>query len=225
MIQHSRLRVSKFSDYYEHALVKLRKMGLSLAQIKAMKKYGLLATDNVTGFHEGRCGEGRISTLRRAIQHVKQTGEQAFYVEMDVQNLSGLNTALGHTEANGIYAAIANFIRQELSAVASVATFFRHGGDEMSVFLIDTNRVAVAAAMETVQSRVRRLARRSHLDAIPHPKHQDDMRWWGIGVHFGVCMLSADHELDPTIVFRIADTELECRKRDMLESFSLSICI
>jgi GGDEF domain-containing protein len=179
----------------------------------------------VTGFHEGRCGDGRISTLRRAIQHVKRTGAQAFYVEIDVQNLSGLNAVLGHTEANGVYAEIAGFIRQELSVVASVATFFRHGGDEMSAFLIDSSKKAVEAAMETVQSRVRRLARRSHLDAIPHPKHQDDARWWGIGVYFGVCMLLADHEKDPTIVFRDADTELERRKRAMLDSSCCSICI
>jgi diguanylate cyclase (GGDEF)-like protein len=222
VIKRSRLGASKFCDYHEHALATLREMGLSPAQIEALKEFGLLATDNVTGFHEARCGEARISTLSRAIQHVKRTGEQAFYVEMDVQNLSGLNAVLGHTAANGVYAEIAGFIRHELTAVAAVATFFRHGGDEMSAFLIDTTEEAVQAALETVQSRVRSLAKRIHLDAIPHPKHQDDMRWRGVGVHFGFCMLRADHEKDPTLVFRDADTELERRKCGKCETHRLS---
>src|SRR5205807_1342755 len=156
-------------------------------QIEALRKYGLLATDNVTGFHEGRFGRGRLLTLQFAIRHVQQTGERAFYVEMDLRNLGGLNAALGHTRANQVYARIAAIIRKELSAAASEAVLFRHGGDEMSAFLIDTTEEAVRAALETVQSRVRTLAKRHHLNAIPHPKHQEDVRWRGIGVHFGVC--------------------------------------
>ena len=202
----------KFSDYHKDALAQLQKMGLSLTQIEALRKFGLLATDNVTGFHEGRSGNARISTLKKAIQHVKRTGEQVFYVEMDLQNLSGLNAALGHTGANEVYGKIAAIIRQELSAVACQTVFFRHGGDEMSAFLIDTTEEAVQSAMEAVEGCVKSLAKRSDLDAIPHPKHLGDLRWSGIGVHFGVCRLSADHEQDPTVVFRQADTELEGHK-------------
>jgi diguanylate cyclase (GGDEF)-like protein len=212
VIWQTRPRASKFSDYYEDALTNLGKLGFSPTQIEALREFGLLATDNVTGFHEGRFGRGRISTLQRAIQHVKRTGEQAFYVEMDLQNLSGLNAALGHTGANEVYGKIAAIILKELSAVASQTVFFRHGGDEMSAFLIDTTEEAVQAAMEAVLGGVGGLAKRSNLDAIPHPKHQGDVRWRGIGVHFGVCRLSADHEKDPTLVFRDADTELERRK-------------
>jgi diguanylate cyclase (GGDEF)-like protein len=218
VIRQTRLRGSKFSDYYQDALGKLRKMGLSLTQIEVLREYGLLATDNVTGFHEGRSGKGRILTLRKAIQHVKQTSEQAFYVEMDLQNLCGLNAALGHTRANHVYARIAAIIRKELSAVAAEAVFFRHGGDEMSAFLIDTTGEAIQAAVKAVRSRVVGLAKRSNLAAIPHPKHPGDVRWRGIGVYFGVCRLSPKHEKNLTLVFRHADTELERQKSGSLAS-------
>ncbi len=186
-------------------------------QIEALREYGLLAPDNVTGFHEGRSGVGRISTLRRAIQHVKRTGESAFYVEMDLQNLSGLNAALGHTRANQVYRRIATIIRGELSGCASEAVFFRHGGDEMSAFLIDTTEEKIEAAAQAVRSRVLTLAIRCNLDAIPHPKHPGDVRWRGIGVHFGCCKLSAEHEQDLTVVFRQADTALERRKEGIAD--------
>jgi diguanylate cyclase (GGDEF)-like protein len=203
---------SKFLGYYENALAKLERMGLTPRQIESLQEFGLLANDAVTGFHEGRFGKGRISTLRRAVQHVKGTGEQAFYVEIDLQNLCGLNAALGHTGANHVYARIAAIIRKELSAAASEAVFFRHGGDEMSAILIETTEEANQAAMEAVRSRVALLAKRRHLDDIPHPKHPGDVRWTGIGVYFGVCRLSPDHEKNLTVVFSRADTELERQK-------------
>ena len=212
MIRQTHPRPCKFLDYYQDALARVAKMGLTPKQVGELRRYGLLAKDNVTGFHEGRSGKGRFRTLEKAIRHVQRTGEGVFYVEMDLQNLSGLNAALGHTEANKVYTSIAAIIRIELSAVASETVFFRHGGDEMSAFLIDTTEEAVRGAIEAIRTRVSGLARRSNLDAIPHPKHQDDMCRRGIGVHFGVCMLSADFEKDPTLVFMHADTELEWRK-------------
>jgi diguanylate cyclase (GGDEF)-like protein len=216
--QQTRLRGNKFADYYQDALAKLEALGLSPTQIEALREYGLLATDNVTGFHEGRFGRGRIATLRRAIQHVKRTGEQAYYVEIDLRNLGGLNAALGHSGANRVFARVAAIIRKGLSAAASEAIFFRHGGDEMSALLIDTTGEAVRAALEAVRSRVGRLAKRSRLDAIPHPKHPGDVRQRGIGVHVGLCRLSAEHEKDLAFVFRHADTELERRKRGTFTS-------
>ena len=212
MTQQNRPRGCKFPDFYEDALTKLRSMGLSPPQIEALREYGLLATDNVTGFHEGRSGKGRFTTLLTAIRHVGRTGERVFYVEMDLQNLGGLNAALGHTGANRIYARVAAIVRQELSAVASEFVFFRHGGDEMSAFLIDSTGEAVREALSSVQARVSSLARRSHLDAIPHPKYRDDMARRGIGVHFGICQLTTEFENDPTLVFKHADNELERRK-------------
>jgi diguanylate cyclase (GGDEF)-like protein len=202
----------RFRGYYEDALAKIKRMGLTPAQIKALKRYGLLATDSVTGFHEGRFGKGRVSTLRRAIQYVQRTGEQAFYVELDLRNLGGLNATLGHTRANEVYGKIAAVIRKELSRAASQATFFRHGGDEMSAFLVHTTEGAVRRALDDVRRRVARLAKRYGVADIPHLKHGLDRRQKGIGVHFGVCRLSAEYKQDPARVFRLADTELERSK-------------
>jgi len=206
----------KFVAYDEEALKEITALGLSPIQIEALQEYGLLALDNVTGFNEGRFGKGRFSTLERAIQHVKRTGEQAFYVEMDLQNLSGLNAQFGHTGANHIFAMIAAIIRSELAAVASEAICFRHGGDEMSAFLVNTTEQAVREALEAVQSSVQNLARSQDLDALPNPKHLNDVRWKGIGVHFGICQLAAHYEENPTLVFTAADTELERRKTGCL---------
>jgi len=208
-----RKRDQKFIGYFEDALIRLGGMGLSPTLIETLRAYGLLATDNVTGFHEGRSGSGRFSTLRRAIWHVRQSGEQAFYVEMDLQNLGGLNAALGHSGANRVFAEIAGVVRRELKAAASEAVLFRHGGDEMSAFRIDTTEAAVRSAMDAVRVQVVGIARRRQLDDISHPKYPTDGRRRGIGIHFGICRILATHEADPTMVFAEADVDLEGRRR------------
>ena len=76
-----------FVSYYEHAVQKLVASGITAEQIERLRDFGLMARDNVTGFHEGRSGAGRFATLKMAIQHVKDTGEEAFYVEMNLKNL------------------------------------------------------------------------------------------------------------------------------------------
>jgi GGDEF domain-containing protein len=208
-----RIRDQKFISYFEDAVARLRGMGLSPTLIEALRAYGLLATDNVTGFHEGRSGGGRVSTLRRVIRHVRRSGVEAFYIEMDVQNLGGLNAALGHSGANQVFAEMAAVVLREFTAAASEAVFFRHGGDEMSAFLIDTTEAAVRSAMDAVRAQVVSLARRRQMDAIPHPKYPTDARRRGIGIHFGICRILAAHEADPTMVFAEADAELEGRRR------------
>ena len=85
----------RFLDHHEDSLRRIAALGLTEGQLEALTEYGLLAADNVTGFHEGRCGPGRTSTLGRAIRHVRLTGEECYYAEMDLRNLGGLNAALG----------------------------------------------------------------------------------------------------------------------------------
>ena len=203
----------RFMNYYEEAKRNILKLGITPAQLETLKGYGLLAEDSVTGYYEGRSGTGRFSTLQRAIQHVRRTGEQAFYVEMDFHNLGGLNAALGHTGANEVYRAVAAIARCELSAVASEATFFRHGGDETNAFLVNTTGTCVRAAMEVIRQQVVKFARDKNLHEIPHGKDQQNDCLRGIGVHFGLCEVTAEYEQNPTLVFRMADTELERGKR------------
>src|SRR5262245_46697327 len=126
-MQQSRPAEERFGDYHDHCLERIRALGLTPAQIDALRPYGLPADDNVTGFHEGRSGPGRMDTLLRAIRHAARTRQECHYVEMDVHNLGGLNAALGHAGANEVFRAIAAVIREALSSAAGEAVFFRHG--------------------------------------------------------------------------------------------------
>ncbi len=206
-------RRQKFVNFYEHAIQRLVASGITTEQIESLRDFGLMARDNVTGYYEGRSGKGRFWTLEEAIRHVKETGEAAFYVEMDLRNLGGLNASIGSTRANEVYSAIAAIVRNELSAVASEAAFFRHGGDETSAFLVNTTEKAVREAIERVHQDVAKLATGYEINDIPHPKHRDDDNFRGIGVHFGMVRLSARHENDPTLVFKQADIALERSKK------------
>jgi GGDEF domain-containing protein len=203
----------RFVNYYEEALRRLVVSGITQEQVAELEDLGLLAKDNVTGFWEGRSGKGRFWTLRQAIQHVNATNEVAVYVDMDLRNLGGLNDALGHTKANGVYSEIAAVARKELSAAASDSTFFRHGGDETSAFMIDTTEKKVRVALVIVQDEVAKLAKMHGVDSIPHPKHQGDGRIKGIGIHYGICRIRPEHEDDPTVIFRAAEADLERSKR------------
>jgi GGDEF domain-containing protein len=203
--QRSRMR---FVNYYEHAIQRLIASGITTEQIDRLRDFGLMARDNVTGYYEGRSGRGRFWTLEQAIRHVKETGEEAFYVEMDLRNLGGLNAAIGSTRANEVFSAIATIVRDEFSAIASEAAFFRHGGDETSAYLVNTTKKSVQEAIERVHQDVAKLANEYEINDIQNPKHRDDDRFRGIGVHFGMVPLSAHHEKDPTLVFRHADIEM-----------------
>jgi GGDEF domain-containing protein len=174
----------------------------------------------VTGFHEGRSGPGRVMTLGKAIQHVKETGERAFYIVMDLHNLSGLNARLTHSGANEVFRDIAAIIRHELSKVASESSFFRHGGDEMSAFLIHTTPEAVLEGISAVQSGVLMLGRERELHDTPHAKHPHNERLRGIGVHFGICELAAQHETADALVFQEADSRLEQQKNSLAHTES-----
>jgi GGDEF domain-containing protein len=199
----------KFVNYYEDAVQKLKASGITEDQIERLRDFGLMARDSVTGFHEGRSGVGRFATLRLAIQHVKETGEEAYYVEMDLRNLSGLNAVLGHSGANEVFSIIANIVRRELSAIASDVTYFRHGGDEMSAFLIDTTESALRKAFFKINRQIGLLAKAQNLDAIPHPKHEGDDRYNGVGIYFGISQILPHHEADPAVVFSTADQIVE----------------
>lgn len=204
---------NKFKDYYQKALEEIIALGITPQQMAVLKKYGLLANDNVTGFYEGRSGDARYQTLVEAIQHVQQTGEEAYYIEMDLQNLGGINATLGHTGANEIYTAIAGIIKKHLQAVASESAFFRHGGDEMSAILVDTSEQGIAMAFDKIKQEVGQVAQKFGVHEIPHPKHPNDPGHAGTGVHYGLARITAQHAQNPSLVFKEADTRLEMNKK------------
>lgn len=201
-----------FVSYYEYAIQRLLASGITANQLESLWDFGLLAMDNVTGYFEGRSGKARMWTLKEAIRHVKETEEEAYYIEMDLRNLGGLNAVLGHSQANEVFSDIADIIRRTLSSVASDAVFFRHGGDEICAFLIDAKKQAILAAFEQVHENVAKLAADYNVDDIPHPKHPANKDMRGVGIHAGIIQLSLRHEKDATLVFREADIELERSK-------------
>jgi diguanylate cyclase (GGDEF)-like protein len=203
---------NKFKDHYQQAMEEIVALGITPQQMTVLKKYGLLAKDNVTGFYEGRSGDARYQTLMKAIQHVKQTGEQAYYVEMDLQNLGGINAAKGHTGANEVYTAIAGAIKKYLQPVASEVAFFRHGGDEMSAIMVDTTEQAVIMAFEKVKQEVAQIAQKHGVHDIPHAKDAIKNPK-GTGVHYGIADITPADEKNPKAIFEEADQALELNKK------------
>lgn len=203
---------SQFQDYYQLALKEIISLGISPAQIEILKKYGLLAKDNVTDFYEGRTGEARYKTVIQAIQHVKETNEPCFYVEMDLKNLGGLNAALGHSGANVIFKNIAKIIESELKKVTHEHAFFRHGGDEMSAVLINSNKLNIINAMNKINYLIQELSLKYEINKIPHSKGKSDT---GIGIYYGISDILPEHEQNPKEIFIIADKMVENNKKNL----------
>jgi diguanylate cyclase (GGDEF)-like protein len=203
---------SQFQDYYKLALKEIISLGITPAQIEILKKYGLLAKDNVTDFYEGRTGEGRYKTVTQAIQHVKETNEPCFYIEMDLKNLGGLNATLGHSGANVIFKKIAKIIEGELKKVSHEHAFFRHGGDEMSAILINSNKLNIINAMNKVNSLIQELSLTYEINKIPHAKGKDSM---GIGIYYGIAEILPIHEQNPKEIFTTADKMVENNKKNL----------
>jgi GGDEF domain-containing protein len=168
-----------------------------------------IVTDAVTGW--GRAEE-RYPSVLRAILHVSATDEAAFYIEIDIRNLGGLNHKLGHTGANKIYRAFTDAIQKELAKLPADMVPFRHGGDEVSVLLVGPGitQADVEEAMEEATRRALEIAAKEGLSDLPHPKHpgQDGRR--GTGITFGIAKVM--HSDTPEKIFTAADLRLEIKK-------------
>lgn len=202
-----------FESYLDKAKNEIAALGLAGEQVEILMRYGLLAVDNVTGFQEARSGHARFETLKAAVQHVIETQERAFYVEMDLKNLGGLNARLGHARTNEVFSKIAGLIQVFLKGAGQDSAFFRHGGDEMSTIVVASNRRRLETAIHKINQSVQELAEQYHLQDIENPKHLDDPRFFGIGVHFGVVEIQPEHASDPKAVFQEADVLLEQNKK------------
>lgn len=202
----------KFEGHSEKARKALVNLGIPDTQIEILKRYGLFAVDNVTGFQEGRSGPARFETLKDAIAHVLETGERAFYVTMDIRNLSGLNARLGHAGANEVFGKVARIIQTLFDAVAKDVNLFRHGGDEMSAILFDADDALLSATVQSIRRAVTELALLDGLDDVDHPKHPGDPAYSGLGLHVGVAEIKGEFASCPQKLFHIADSQLERNK-------------
>jgi len=111
-----------------------KKFGLTKEQALVLyEKSGAAEKDPVTGFDKA---QDRKPTVARAIEHVRNTVENAFYVEVDIRNLGGLNAELGHNAADKIYANMAKLASNQVLALKASVSSFRHGGDEFSFLIV-----------------------------------------------------------------------------------------
>ena len=203
----------RFRGFYEKAHKTIADLGLTPQQIDVLREFGLLATDNVTGFQEGRSGPARFETLKDAIRHVTVTGERAYYISMDLQNLGGLNSKLGHTGANEVFSRIAGIIEVFLAAMGKDVVLFRHGGDELSAMIFNVNDFRLSATFQKITQAIEELSGQFGLEYLEHPKNPGDPRYFGTGLHFAIVPIRPEDASHPQRIFQTADVLLEQRKK------------
>lgn len=170
---------------------------------------GAADLDPVTGFSGPR---DRMPTVRAAIDHVRATGESAFYVEADIANLGGLNAKLGHSGANVVYGRMAEDFARELRTVGGSLALFRHGGDELSAVVVGpgVTRASVVDALERAQARIAERVRAEGLADIPHPKHKLEKGFAGTRLVTGVSEVRGTAR--PEEIVSAADRSVEANK-------------
>jgi GGDEF domain-containing protein len=164
-----------------------------------------LARDPVTDFYRP---EERAPFVRRAIAHVAETGEPAFYVEADIRNLGGLNATLGVTQANAVYRSLANFVRTELEGTGAQVVPVRNGGDEVSYTVIGGDAQAVQSALVQADSRAQTYLAEQGLADISHPKGGAP----GAGLIHAFAPVQPDDTLES--LFSAVDQAVELRKKE-----------
>lgn len=196
-----------FPSQAEVEIEEARRTGKSADFIEGLKAGGVSAVDDVTGWQEGRTGKARSATAKRAAERAR-AGEPATYAEIDLRNLGGLNAAFGHEGANRHFRAMADILREELTALSPDAQLFRHGGDEVSAVVVGHDAAAVEQALTRAREKVAEYARQNGLDAVPHTKAG---RPGGTGITFGTAAFDPAEE--PGAVFGRADRRVEAAKK------------
>jgi hypothetical protein len=84
----------------------------------------------------------------------------------------------------------------------------------MSAVLVDTSMQNIEGAFQKISQLILQTAQKYNVHDAPHPKHAGDPNHVGTGVHHGVAQILPQHEANPGLVFREADTKLELNKRN-----------
>jgi GGDEF domain-containing protein len=230
----SRMKASDFRTHKEDRenmfVLAALKEGVSEDVARSLfKESGAAAKDTVTGFD---LAADRKPTIQNAIDGVNKIDTAtAFYVEVDIRNLGGLNSALGHTGADGVFATLAQLtgasVKQLESAGVKVGQF-RHGGDEFS-FVVFSNdgrvrKSTVEHQLEIAHEHIGKYVARTTiasinsewedkdatLRSIVHPKHKGEERFYGTGIIFGVSRILGTDDVGK--VTSAADREVEIKK-------------
>ncbi|AOY83609.2 DUF4157 domain-containing protein [Moorena producens JHB] len=210
------------------------KEGLSEEAARRLYKIsGANAKDTVTGFD---VASDRQPSVENAIEFVKgDTQRSAFYVEVDIKNLGGLNSVLGHSGADEVYKKMAiicdNHVKSLEEKNAQVARF-RHGGDEFSFLVVSPDGLVdegdVETSLKKAQSKIKEevedkkigsfnknpegdYTTNDKLAIIEHPKHKNNHRYNGTGIVFGVSQIFPQHKT-ASDVYQVADIKVEKKK-------------
>lgn len=208
--------------------------GISAATARELfRASGAAAKDVVTEFN---LAGDRKPSVQSAIHYIHDHPEATgFYVEVDIRNLGGLNSVLGHNGADKFFrvmtdisAARANSLKSGKVKVAS----FRHGGDEFSFLVVaedgSVNGGHVDAVMDVAAKQIHALMIEEpigkynehppeHIDphnpiaSIEHPKHKGEKAYYGTGIIYGIGTILGTDEVDAPI--SIADLQVEAKKK------------
>lgn len=193
--------------------------------------------DDVTGF---QTAAGRLETMLNAQRFLTDSARrgghgEAFYVEGDIANLSGLNRALGEAGGDRVFRRVSDIFAQELRALGidpANISLHRHGGDEISAIVVapDTRGMTppfeqrLQQAMQNAQRRVAEMVatgtettvdgRIVPLRDIVHPKHLGEVDFNGTGLSVGFARIRPGEHADVTL--STADRAVEANKETRL---------
>lgn len=188
-------------------------MGISKANAEELYAIsGAESRDVVTGFAPA---QDRGPTVSRALDTIAgNADENAFYVEIDIQNLGGLNNALGHSEADVVFARMTQITAQHMQGLGAKSCSFRHGGDEFSFVIIGPNATqnGIETALERADREIRQYIADRGLAEIEHPKHIGDPSKFGAGIIFGVSRIGGQESVKD--VYGAADKVVERKKEE-----------
>ncbi len=169
-------------------------------------------SDVVTGFAPA---QDRGPTVKRALAAVAvEPGLNAFYVEVDIRNLGGLNNELGHSKADSVFARMTAIAEQHIQDLEFDSCSFRHGGDEFSFVVIGpgTTKAEIESALAQADAEIRDHIDDQGLSQIPHPKHPGDQSKYGAGIIFGVSRIGGQETVEE--VYGVADKIVEAKKSE-----------
>ncbi len=168
--------------------------------------------------HLGRAVD-HIPTIENALSLVRANREnKAFYVEVDIRNLRGLNSNLGRAGANEVFSDLAKTVQNHLNGLGVEVAGFRHGGDEFSFVIVSKKEgvsnekaeQAIKDALSNAQSEIEK--RYEQLKSIEHPKHPNNKAKWGTGITCGVTSIRPNDSV--AYILSRADKQVEERKKE-----------
>lgn len=189
-----------------------RAVGLTDLQIDALAPRAEI--DSVTGWHNLQ-GKGFLvrRVVQDAIDAAKETGQRAFYVSLDLQNLGGLNAFYKEVAdlSNAEYRAIMDIVRQELDRVGG-RVYMRTGGDELSTVVSGATPEVIQSSLDRAFDRIADYARERGYGDIKHAKGKPVK---GVNVYGGFQEIAPG--MKPGAVINAADAAMGLKKQAAID--------